>query len=140
MRGLWTVLAGALALAACAPQDGPQPPVKPPATPAGETSRPGGFAREMSAADRAACEQSGGTVQRRGRIGMEQCVHRFADAGKTCTDTSQCEGKCVASAGAVSPDKPAAGPITGQCQADDKLYGCYAEVVGGKAPAAICVD
>jgi putative hemolysin len=130
MRGLWTVLAGALALAACAPQDGPQPPVKP----TGETSQPGGFTREMSAADRAACEQSGGTVQRRGRIGMEQCVHRFADAGKTCTDKAQCEGKCVASA--VSPDTPA----VGQCQADDKLYGCYAEVRDGKAPAAICVD
>ncbi|WP_395333859.1 hypothetical protein WBP06_08740 [Novosphingobium sp. BL-8H] len=129
MRGLWTVLAGALALAACAPQDGPQPAVTP-------TSEAAGYSRDMSAADRAACEQSGGTVQRRGRMGMEQCVHRFADAGKTCSDTSQCEGKCVASAGAVSPDKPG----VGQCQADDKLYGCYAELRDGKAPAAICVD
>ncbi|MDF2638302.1 MAG: hypothetical protein K0R64_1286 [Novosphingobium lindaniclasticum] len=140
MRGLRTVLVaafGAFALAGCAPQDGPQPPT-PPA--GGETAQnqsyDDGLGRDMNAADRAACEAAGGTVQRRGRLGMEQCVHAYADAGKQCTDSAQCQGKCVGSAGAVSPDKAA----SGICQADDRLYGCYAEVRNGKAVAAICVD
>lgn len=136
MRGLRTVLVaafGALALAGCAPQDGPLPPT-PPA--GGETGQNQSYNRDMNAADRAACEAEGGTVQRRGRLGMEQCVHAYADAGKQCTDSAQCQGKCVGSAGAVSPDKAA----SGTCQADDRLYGCYAEVRNGKAVAAICVD
>mgnify|MGYP001123423830 CR=1 FL=1 len=144
MRGLRTVLVaafGAFALAGCAPQDGPQSSTLAPTPPAGgETgqnqSYDDGPRRDMNAADRAACEAAGGSVQRRGRLGMEQCVHAYADAGKQCTDSTQCQGKCVGSAGAVSPDKAA----SGICQADDRLYGCYAEVRNGKAVAAICVD
>ncbi len=136
MRGLRTVLVaafGALALVGCAPQDGPQPPTPPAGGDMGENQS---YSRDMGAADRAACEAEGGTVQRRGRLGMEQCVHAYADAGKQCTDSAQCQGKCVGSVGAVSPDKAA----SGTCQADDRLYGCYAEVRNGKAVAAICVD
>lgn len=119
---------GVFALGACAPQ--PAAPEAPPA--AGEQS----FSREMSAADKAACTSAGGTVQRRGRIQAESCVHAFADAGKVCTDSAQCEGKCVGSAG----DATSATAVKGQCQADDRLFGCYAEVKDGKAVNAICVD
>lgn len=146
MAGLRTVLVaafGALALVGCAPQDGPQPPSSPtpaspapPTQPAGHKGEGQDYNRDMSADDRAACQSAGGTVQRRGMLGMEQCVHPYADAGKPCTDSAQCQGKCVGSAGAVSPDKAA----SGTCQADDKLYGCYAEVKQGKAVNAICVD
>jgi len=136
MSGLRTVLVaafGALALVGCAPQDGPQPPTPPSG---GEKGQNQSYSRDMSAADRAACQAEDGTVQRRGMLGMEQCVHAYADAGKQCTDSAQCQGKCVGSAGAVSPDKSA----SGTCQADDRLYGCYAEVRQGRAVAAICVD
>lgn len=147
MSALRTVLVaaiGALALVGCAPQDGPQPPsppqtsmaLPPPVQPTGHKGEGQGYNRDMNAEDRASCQSSGGTVQRRGMLGMEQCVHAYADAGKQCTDSAQCQGKCVGSAGAVSPDKPA----SGTCQADDRLYGCYAEVRQGKAVAAICVD
>jgi hypothetical protein len=136
MRVLRTVLVaafGALALVGCAPQDGPQRPVPPSGGEKGENQS---YNRDMGAEDRAACLAEGGTVQRRGMLGMEQCVHAYADAGKQCSDSAQCQGKCVGSAGAVSPDKAA----SGTCQADDRLYGCYAEVRNGKAVAAICVD
>lgn len=133
IRHLAVMALGALALGACTPS-GPQTPTPPTGTaePAGDQS----FSRDMSAADKAACTSAGGTVQRRGRMQAESCVHAFADAGKVCTDSSQCEGKCVGSAGAVSPTATA----SGQCQADDRLFGCYAEVKGGKAVNAICVD
>ncbi|WP_454797367.1 hypothetical protein [Novosphingobium lindaniclasticum] len=132
LRTVLVAAAGALALAGCVPQGGPQQP----AQPAGNGEAGPGYSRDMSAADRTACEGSGGSVQRRGRLGMEQCVHAFADAGKQCTDSSQCQGKCIGSAGAASADASA----SGTCQADDRLFGCHAEIKGGKAVNAICID
>jgi len=123
MRRLVTVLLGGLALAGCSPAQAPAPQ-------AGGQS----FPRELSAGDRAACIASGGRVERRGRIGAELCVRPLADAGKACTDTAQCQGKCVATGNAD------AAPTAGQCQADDRLFGCYAEIKGGKAAYTICVD
>ena len=91
----------------------------------------------MSAADAAACESSGGGVDVRGRLQAEMCVHPFADAGKQCSDSSQCEGKCIASASAAEGESDTA---AGSCQADDRLFGCYAELEDGQRVRAICVD
>jgi putative hemolysin len=129
LRKLAIAALGALALGACTPQA-----AAPETAPAAEGAQ--SFSRDMSAADKAACTSGGGTVQRRGRIQAEQCVHAFADAGKQCSDSAQCQGKCVGDAG----DTAATTAVTGQCQADDHLFGCYAEVKGGKATGAICVD
>lgn len=126
VRNLFLVSLGALVLGGCTPS-----------TPAA-TEAAGGqsFSRDMSVADRTACITGGGRVERRGRIGAELCVKPFADAGKQCTDTAQCAGKCVGTADQAS----ATGPISGQCQADDRLFGCYSEIKAGKAMNAICVD
>ncbi|MBB3990144.1 hypothetical protein [Croceicoccus naphthovorans] len=83
----------------------------------------------------AACEAAGGFLDRRGRAQTLMCVHPYADAGKACTDNQQCDGKCVAAVD-DGPD----GEVVGTCQADDALFGCYAEVVDGKLVRAICVD
>lgn len=85
------------------------------------------------------CVNSGGTLQARGKAGRVTCVHPYSDAGRRCTTGSDCQGRCLADRG---PDGlPALGAQTpGHCQADDQLYGCYAEVEGGRAKAAICVD
>jgi hypothetical protein len=123
MRRLCVVLLGAAALVSCTPTNAPAPE-------AGEQS----FPRELSATDRAACTAAGGRVERRGRIDAELCIKPFADAGKACTDSAQCQGKCVASGNAEMP------PTAGQCQADDRLFGCYAEIKGGKPAYTICVD
>jgi len=88
----------------------------------------------MSPEKRADCEASGGTVERRGMAGTESCVHTFADGGEACTDSSQCEGKCV---GAPGPETQ---QTAGSCQKDDKLFGCYSEILSGKPAYAICVD
>lgn len=85
--------------------------------------------------DAAGCKAAGGFLARRGRMQSEMCVHPYSDAGMTCTDNQQCEGKCV-----TQPDAGPDGSIAGQCQADDALFGCYAEVVDSKAVRAICVD
>lgn len=128
-----------LALAACAQQETASSPAPsageseaPIASPSAQPTSP--FQQPMSAEKRTACTASGGTIERRGRIGAEVCVHTYADAGKACTDSSQCEGKCV---GAMGPETQ---QTAGSCQKDDHLFGCYAEILGGKPANAICVD
>ena len=122
MRRLLLVALSGLAIAGCTPT---------------ETAAPqsGGqsFPRELAAADRAACLQNGGRVERRGRLQAETCIHPFADAGKACTDSAQCAGKCVSSGNSTDA-------VAGQCQADDHLFGCYSEIRGGKSVNTICVD
>jgi hypothetical protein len=122
MRRLNMVALAGLLLAGCAP-------AKAPAPEAGAQS----FPREMSLADRTACIAGDGRVERRGRLQAEACIHPFADAGKACTDTSQCQGKCVSTGNPTDA-------TAGQCQADDRLFGCYSEIKGGKAVNTICVD
>lgn len=130
-----------LALVACAPQENATPPVPTttdaaaPATVSGAKRRPDSpFQKAMSPEKRAECEASGGAVEQRGMGGLESCVHTYADGGKACTDSSQCEGKCV---GAPGPETQ---QTAGSCQKDDKLFGCYSEILGGKPAYAICVD
>jgi hypothetical protein len=85
------------------------------------------------------CANSGGTLQARGRSRQMICVHPYGDAGKSCSAKKDCQGRCIADGSAGELPKLGA-PATGRCQADDRLFGCYAEVDGGKAKAAICVD
>jgi hypothetical protein len=85
------------------------------------------------------CAAQGGSVQSRGKLGRPVCVHPYSDAGKSCSGKSDCRGRCLANEGPGG--LPKLGDATGgHCQPDDRLFGCYAEVEGGKAKAAICVD
>jgi hypothetical protein len=65
------------------------------------------------------------------------CVINFADAGKACTDSDQCAGKCLYE-GDGPP--PAGTPAAGKCQADSDPCGCSTELIGGVPQAGICVD
>ena len=95
---------------------------------------PGGA---MFAEDRRACEEQGGTVERRGMAQAELCVTPYADAGKACTDGDQCEGRCIAEGQVGSPPGE---PVTGICQRDDRLFGCFGIVEDGTIEAGLCVD
>lgn len=126
VRALFLAALSGLSLCACTPTQAPE---AAPTTPAGQS-----LVRDMSGPDKAACQASGGRVERRGRLGSELCVRPFADAGKSCTDSAQCQGKCVATGNTAEPQ------TAGQCQADDRLFGCYSEIKGGKSAYTICVD
>ena len=117
MRSLW--LAAALLASACAP-------VEPP-----EAGRPG------QSLDAASCAARGGEVRRVGRMQSEQCVIRFADAGKACTDSAQCAGDCRID---QSPFPQAGEVAAGLCQAESLNFGCHANVEKGRATPAICID
>jgi putative hemolysin len=83
----------------------------------------------------ASCAARGGTLQPVGRLQRSTCVTPYADAGKTCSDKTDCQGACIAEG-----NLEAQGATTGQCQKTNVQFGCYARIVNGKATAAICVD
>ncbi|MEZ5921606.1 MAG: hypothetical protein R3C60_09685 [Parvularculaceae bacterium] len=93
--------------------------------------------RERSRAeiDEEACNAAGGVVRPEGLLGMYRCVKPYADAGKACRSSDDCEGKCL-----VTGDEATGEEATGACQANDSPFGCYAEIVDGKVANAICVD
>lgn len=93
---------------------------------------PGGA---LSVADKLACVQSGGFVERAGMLGAERCTKQFSDAGLVCTDSGQCQGQCR---GTLDTDMGV--DVTGVCQATDNPFGCFTEVLGGKAGPGLCVD
>ena len=131
MKAAWSAIGAALALGGALALTGcyGEPP------PSDLPDLPRDVASVMPAPDAGACEAQGGMLDRRGRAQTLMCVHPYADAGKQCTDNQQCAGKCV-----TAPDDGPDGRIVGTCQADDALFGCYAEVVDGKAVRAMCVD
>lgn len=93
---------------------------------------PGGA---LSAAEKMACVQSGGFVERAGMLGAERCTKQFSDAGLVCTDSGQCQGQCRGTL-----DTKMGADVTGVCQATDNPFGCFTEILGGKAGPGLCVD
>jgi hypothetical protein len=71
-------------------------------------------------------------------LGSLMCVIPYADAGKPCTDSGQCLGACLAEyqSGVFS----VASGATGQCQADNAVFGCLGEVQHGRIDGFLCVD
>lgn len=84
-----------------------------------------------------ACAARGGEIKRVGRMQSEQCVIKYADAGKQCTDGDQCAGDCRIE---DSPFPNAGQTAQGRCQAESQNFGCHASVEDGKATPAICID
>ncbi|MCW2362100.1 MULTISPECIES: hypothetical protein [Sphingobium] len=86
------------------------------------------------------CARQGGSLQARGRAQTVMCVVPYADAGKSCASKKDCQGRCLA-----QPGKNGALPLDeqkapGRCQADNKLFGCFAELDGGKVVRSMCID
>jgi hypothetical protein len=63
------------------------------------------------------------------------CVISFKDAGKSCSDSSECSGRCTTAMGAT-PGTAA----KGTCTANSDPCGCFQLVVNGKADYSLCAD
>ncbi|WP_407470585.1 hypothetical protein ABFU67_21260 [Xanthomonas campestris pv. raphani] len=127
-RWMYTTLS-ALLLAACSNTPTTQPSQAAGVTPAPSTST------STSPTDAAACTAKGGQMRPVGRMQTPRCVVPYADAGKTCTDNSDCSGDCLATS-----IVPAGTATSGTCQRDSDRFGCRQEVVGGMGQAALCID
>ncbi len=89
--------------------------------------------------DVAACEAGGGTVRQAGILGLPLCVTPYDDAGKTCHDTKDCEGRCMGHDDVTDYDAMP-GKAFGRCEVDDSPFGCFAEIEHGTVTAMLCVD
>ena len=66
------------------------------------------------------------------------CVMAYPDAGKDCTDGSQCiSGRCLTNWGSKSEED---GLIHGQCKNNNNPCGCYNFIDNGKKGDSICAD
>ncbi len=93
---------------------------------------------QATAAEKADCEKAGGEVLKRGRLRAEHCVQPYPDAGKECSDASDCLGRCLLE---VEIENPVPGTAsTGVCQADTNDFGCQTLINGGKMEGTICID
>ena len=83
------------------------------------------------------CEQLGGRWTAIGRAQNWTCLVDYPDAGKACTDTAQCQGRCLVQGEFLAAGKPAAGV----CQRDaSQRFGCRQPVENGVAGPVLCVD
>ena len=82
------------------------------------------------------CLTEGGFLGGVDAVGRPTCLKPFADAGKVCSDKSQCQGFCRA------PDGAAVGSrSTGTCQSYTHFYyGCYNEIRKGTVVGGMCFD
>lgn len=121
------MLLAALAGAACAPITAPAGP-----GPAGEPST----IVQAPAENEGDCARQGGSWRPICLMGKPACVVTFADAGRACTDGSQCASKqCIAQTKAA-PDAPAAGI----CTSTSDPCGCKQFIQNGKAGYPLCID
>ncbi len=123
-----TILAAmVLMLAACA---------QPATTPAAAEPEAPAKVDWQAASSPAQCAAISGTWRPICMMGTPACVVTYADAGKACTDSSQCSGQCVTSGMSAPPESAA----TGICTANSDPCGCFQLVENGKAGYPLCAD
>lgn len=83
-----------------------------------------------------ACKNKGGEIKKAGLSQMPHCVITYQDAGKPCKNASECTGSCLL----IEKTVPAGMPVAGECQHNNLVFGCYAEVEGGVAGLTLCID
>jgi hypothetical protein len=90
-----------------------------------------------STVDPAACSAKGGEIRPVCLLGRPMCVAPYADAGKSCSDSDDCQGRCKADpAGGSAPGKKA----NGVCEANNDPCGCFGLVEDGVIQPTLCVD
>ncbi len=87
------------------------------------------------------CEAAGGSVELTGLTRSPRCVVPTADAGQVCSDSSDCEGRCLLEDWEGERPPRLGTRATGVCEASNLTYGCFAEVRRGRiASTFLCVD
>jgi hypothetical protein len=83
----------------------------------------------------AACKTYGGDWRPICMMQKPACVVTFKDAGKSCSDSSECSGRCQTS-GSAPPESA----VRGVCTATSDPCGCFQLVEKGKAGYPLCAD
>ncbi len=83
------------------------------------------------------CTKQGGKLEKQGMAQCYLCTIEYADAGKTCSDSSECDGACLNYGDFIPAGKT---NQKGQCSKDNSPFGCYQKIEKGMAKHAMCVD
>jgi len=90
--------------------------------------------------DKESCEKLGGTWMIRD---VEVCSLPTSDSEKECSDSSQCEGYCIAELSEKEYKETMQGTIIyteGKCTAKTTAFGCAPHVDDGKVNGILCMD
>lgn len=103
----------------------------------GKSAQPGAVAKKAPAVsgEEKACTARGGQWLRDGLRGQLLCRIPNRDAGRSCQNNSDCQGRCFAPAGT-----PVGESVQGKCSPHKPYFGCYAQVEAGRATPSLCVD
>lgn len=82
------------------------------------------------------CAERGGDWRRVCLAQSLYCVPIFADAGKPCTNSSECQGGCVPRPSLFNPTEP----VVGECAKDGDPCGCFSWVEKGRVVQGPCFD
>jgi hypothetical protein len=96
------------------------------------------------AAESIACRARGGTMAYRGRTIEPVCVIQTRDAGKTCSASAECEGRCLIDIDKAKDEEwrsiAVGSTATGICSAEELHFGCYIPIERGTAGHPVCAD
>lgn len=82
--------------------------------------------------DQNSCEKQGGKWQKAGAIQGSMCIFTYADGGKKCTSSDECEGDCI-----VTQDSQ----TTGFCKQNTNPFGCFSTIESvKKGNGILCRD
>ena len=85
----------------------------------------------------AQCQARGGIYGPVCLSGSMECVMRYPDANRPCTDGSQCQGgACYYEGSTPRPNQR----VSGHCVQSSNPCGCHARVENGVTQGALCVD
>ncbi len=101
--------------------------------------------REASVIERNRCSAVGGEISKVGKLQAEQCVQTYADAGNSCSDSSECFGRCLVHINEQGDDAlenslERGASISGACEVKNNSFGCKALVNNGVYEGTICID
>ncbi len=92
--------------------------------------------RQMGTAP-AGCDARGGVLSR-GAFGETYCKIEFRDAGRACTDSSECLGGCIVLSGGMHALGGA--KLSGVCKSTNVQYGCAEYLQRGRVVRSECID
>ncbi len=82
------------------------------------------------------CLHNGGVIKNVCMLGTPACIQTYVDAGKSCSDSSECSGECTITDNFVDVGNE----TIGFCSVDNDPCGCSQLIVNGKATPALCID
>lgn len=89
------------------------------------------------------CKDVGGKIIKSPSLHRDFCQVPYLDAGKVCSDSSECQGTCMTRN--INPTyaknlKINPGTMRGFCQKTNISFGCFMEIKLGEKGHILCID